>query len=439
MSDVKIGLVHDFFGTSSGDHAHTDSNFGGASPLAALLMKCRGTVLNTPAAHAICSIGAAESATQGDLFCITNKSQDGVADTSTHRRSRDTEAAELLATAGSRDGWTDFGPNAAPAFSNNTVTWDVTNTYDSDYGAVSLLFGGADLNIKVGTLTLAAEDSETLVTVTGGMENGVLLLFATDSDFSTASTGGSTTFRLLCGMGSYDGTTFRQASISLSENQTKAAGAPAAYLHDDRIMNRSDGDTGALVWSLQWTTGSSTQFGVTTRDGTPSSNDVGYIAIGLPSDWNATVSVEDTPTGAISNPYTFSPAGGSGWTPKILIQILTLMEAVDTAKVDNQAGGLGFRWVIGTGSDDEYCVALNIEDAAATTNTESGIHDSGFLNEDDGGTGYEMDLNGFISGGWKDDFVNVMGNAKKTICLVMGQDDAAGTNRAKYLPLLGVA
>ena len=90
----------------------------------------------------------------------------------------------------------------------------------------------------------------------------------------------------------------------------------------------------------------------------------------------------------------------------------------------NTAGGFGFRTVIGTAADDEFCVAGNIEDASATTDTECGIHDSGFLNEDDGTTGYEMDLDAFNSGGWGDNFVNVMGNAKKTICLIMGQDDA---------------
>ena len=425
MSDVKFGLVHDFNSalTGGGTFDHEDSNFGGGTPKAVLHMVSRSTVLNTPANHFSMCMGAAKSATTGELFMLHTVSQHGTPTSDTYRDQREVLAAYLgdpNAADNSRDGHHDFS-----AFATNKITYTVGNTYPSAFGLATLLFGGADLNVTVGTVDLGSNTvgTEEFIVTGFDMNNSVVMLFGTGSGWQAESVITSpTVLRNMWGMGSYDGTTFLQASIGMVESDDQGTSDPSIILNDSHIIQKGD-----ALYAQEWTsvdTTSGGRFGLTTRiANTDTEAKFGYIAIGLPSDWNANVSVQDLPT-SVSNPTTFSP-GFSGWTPKILIQILTLLESVDTAVFDNQAGGLGCRLVIGTDADDEICVSGNIEDAAATTDTEVGIHDSGFLNEDDGTTGYEMDLNGFISGGWKDDFVNVMGNAKKTICLVMGQDDAA--------------
>lgn len=438
MSDVQIGLVHDFNSvqTSGGPtFDHEDSNFGGGTPKGVLHLHSRSTVLNTPAAHFAMSIGAAKSATTGELFTMHTASQSGSPDTVTYGDQREVLASYLgvpFQAENSRDGHHDFS-----AFGTNKITYTVGNTYDGNYGLITLLLGGADLNVDVGVFDISnnsVDDEEAIVTGFD-MSNSVVLLFSTHQEWQIESADTSpSTLQSVWGMGTYDGTTFRQACMSLVEVNASAEGDPTAHLSDGRIIQASGGATGSALHAQEWTsvdTTSGGRFILTTRnEDVVSPVKYGYIAIGLPSDWKATVSVEDTPTGTISNPYTFSPAGGAGWTPKLLIQFLTLMEAVDTGKVDNEAGGIGCRIVIGTGSDDEYCVAGNIEDAAPGTDTEIGIHDSGFINEDDGTTGFEMDLNAFVSGGWEDNFVNVMGNAKKVISLTIGENDSfiAATN-----------
>ena len=415
MSDVKFGLVQSFVGTSDGTYTNTDSNFGGATPFGAFIGRSWGTAINTPRDGKAITFGAAESNTSTELFCLTQTGEHNQTSTDTGRQIRQTSCSYLLVPGGARDGDTVFS-----VFTNNNVTLDIDNTYTSDNGEYVLLIGGTDLNLQIGAVTITnTEDVETLITTGFDMTNSALMLFGQDSGF-TAGTSDFDDARMLAGMGSYDGTTFRQSSFAHFESNAEPDGMPNGYLHDSRILNAADA---AFEWSLEWTTANSTQFGLTPRDATMGSGAIGYIAFGLPSDWNANVSVQDMPT-SVSNPTTFTPAGASGWTPKILIQLLTLMESVDTHDATKNAGGYGLRVTIGTASDDEYCVSANMEDASPTTNVESGIHDSGFLNEDDGTTGYEMDLNSFISGGWRDDFVNVMGTAKKTICLVMGEDDA---------------
>ena len=231
------------------------------------------------------------------------------------------------------------------------------------------------------------------------MTNSALILFGSDAGYGTGS-GASSPCRTKIGMGSYDGTTFKQKCFALSEPDGQASGSPAAHLSSDRIYFRLNDSDGTTAYEVEWTAASSTSFTVTIRNQNATTNaNIGYIAIALPSDWHANVSTETTQTGTPGD-QSYTPSGVSGWTPQILLQVLTLAESVDAAKTDDEAGGIGLRIVIGTGSDDECCYYLNIEDAAGTTNTECGTYDRGFLNDHDGSGGYDMSLKSFNSGGW---------------------------------------
>ncbi len=429
MSDVKLGLVHDFFGTVSGTHDHTDGNFGSATPKAALHMMCYATALNTRANHANFCIGASTSATAGDLFTFFNSSEHANASTFTARKAMEVQTAFIGVPAdGNRDGWHDFS-----AFGTNKITYDVTNTYDADYGTVSLLLGGDDLDPKVGTFDVDDATVGTTKTISLGedMTNSALIIFGVDQDFTTSTTSGSN-FCNGMGLGSTsDAVTFRQASAMVAEPTSLSEGRPVAYLNSTHIFQQINASDGSPEFALEWTAADSDGFTLTVRTATASSTaKFGYIAFPLPSDWNATVSVEDSPTS--DGNQSFTPAGGSGWTPQLLIQIPTLMESVNATKTDNEAGGLGMRWVIGTGSDDEYCVSYNIEDASETTDTEVGIHDKGFLNEDDGTAGLDVSLVSFDAGGWTDSFDDSMLTAKKLPTLILGPNDASGAVSASF-------
>ena len=154
MSDVKLGLVHGFPDLqSSGTYDQTDSNFGGASPVAVLKLMNYATAVNTATNHAQIAIGGAKSGTQGEHFMFSCVSENAQGSTDTYRQQMDTKVGWIHNPGnGSRDGWTDFD-----SFVTNGARFDVTNTYNNDYSCLSLLFGGADLDVDVGTFEVSSD------------------------------------------------------------------------------------------------------------------------------------------------------------------------------------------------------------------------------------------------------------------------------------------
>lgn len=412
MSDVLFGLSQSDFGTSGGTHSHTNVGvFAGATPKGVI------TIVSPDFTDAELCLGAAQSGTTGEHFCFAASSENGSASVDTSKQAMNTKISWLHSADGARDGWTDFD-----SFSANTVTYDVTNTYNDDEHVISLLIGGNDLNVAVGVIDHSSDTSGTSIQTTVGfdMTNSCLILFGNDTDFSTGTSASDDGLRQAIGFGSYDGTTFRQASIMVAENNGPAEGDPTAYLNTSRVFQRCDINDGTAEYAIEWTAADEDSFTTTVRNATASSTShIGYIAIGLPSDWRAIVSVEDSPTG--TGTQAFTPSGATDLTPSLLLQVLTLIESANSAKVDDEAGGLGLRLVTGTGAGQEYTAAFSIEDAAATTNTLSTFASSGVLPDHDGSAGIAMSLDSFDSGGWTDDFSAVFGSAKKVISLIVGE------------------
>ena len=424
MSDVLIGISQDDLGTTSGDNDAEDTNFGSATPKAAMTFMSRGTTVNTTVDQKQVSCGAAQSDTADETWTFYSSSRHGVSSTDTDKKSLNDKTCWKGTQTASRDGHYQFS-----SFGTNKVVWDIDNTFTSDFNTFTVLFGGADLDVVVGTLDASSLTSGSTVsaTVNIDMTNAALVLVGNDTNYSSGSSPATSSTRQAIGMGSYDGTTFRQAAVMVAENNGQGAGDPCSYLNDSRIFQRCNIDSGLAEYALEWTAADSTSFTLTVRDSTAASTaKIGYIAFALPSDWNAYVSVEDIPTSG-TNPIAFAP-GFSGWTPQVLFQVLTMMEAVNTAYNSALAGSLGIRVAIGTGSDDGYTIASAVEYNADPTNTECGVYDSGFLNEDDGTAGIDMDLSSFDSGGWSETINTFPAAVKKSICLVMGEDDAAGAN-----------
>lgn len=423
MSDVLFGLGTHFFGNTSGDATVTDSDFGGVSPTAEFhMMVTQNNLGYTSNVKTI--IGASEGINSGDLWCFMAANEDFSILTSVLVKQLQIKSHynwDFL--GGNRELVADF-----VSFGTNSATYNVSETTDKiDYINAVLLCGGTDLDTKVGIFDVGntnVGNTEVVVTGIDMSGNCAIIIFGNQlaMNFGSVNTDPQSAFGHMIGLISYDGTTIRQGCFVDIERDNLSTTAPFAKVVNNRAIVIIDDSDGSLVSSAEVTSLSSTGFTLTVRDANmPMNHKFGYLALSLPSDWKAHVSIEDMPT-SVSNPTSFTPSGVANFTPQILIQVLSLLEAENTLATDDQAGGGAMRFVTGLGSQDERCITWDIEDNITTTDTRCGVLAEGRKNEHDGTEGYQMSLNGFQNGGWNDDFASVHANVKKTVCLIMGED-----------------
>ncbi len=411
MSEVFIACTDKQIGTTEQDEDFTPQ-FSLASqitPTAAFTMWVANGAIDSNRSTINMGWGSAEGTASGDLNTFFFANIDNLTDTDVAQKQLKIKSHWWGADEGPKDGIADF-----VSFTDDTVTYNVDPALATakapGYYAAVLMLGGADMNTESGVLDAnLSQDEEVLITTGFDMTNCAILLWGTSKDlsWSAVNNNASQSFTPIFGMGAYDGTTISQACVSYGEEDNIASTAMYAQLRDDRIGQAMDETAGTDTYSLELTTLNSTQFGITARDAAPGMNqNFGYLAIGLPSNWRAQVTVE---TGASSNGLLVTqPTGFEEYTPQLLFQLLTLMTATSTiygpSASPTLAAGFSIRF-IGPSEFEEYCLQWDHQNNDTDTVTNCGIHTGGIKSRNFGNAGIEMEKISFIPGGWVDSYV----------------------------------
>ncbi len=412
MSEVFIACTDKQIGTTEQDEDFTPQ-FSAASlvtPTAAFTMWAAVGTLDSNRQHTHIGWGSAEGTASGDLNTFFFANVDGLTDTDVAQKPLKIKSHWWGENTGQKDGIADF-----VSFSDDTVRYNVGTALGTakapGYHTAVLMLGGADMNTESGIIDMnVSENAEVTITTGFDMTNCAILLWGISSSVSWQSANGNAvqSFTPIFGMGAYDGTTISQACVSYGEEDNIASTAMYAQLRNDRIGQAMDETAGTDTYSLELTTLNSTQFGITARDAAPGMNqNFGYLAIGLPSDWRAQVTVESCPTGTPL--HVSQPTGFEEHTPQLLFQLLTLITAANAIRGPSasptECAGFSIRFV-GPSEFEEYCLQWDHQNNDTDTITNGGLFTEGQKHRNFGNDGITMEKISFIPGGWVDNYTN---------------------------------
>lgn len=388
---VTIAVTRVAANVGVGNQTITTADLGGLTPKAALFIITEGSVSGTPAAHAVLGFGAADSSSQ---WALTIRSRDGQASTDTVRRAMTDECITIInAAANTIDGEASF-----VAFGANNVTINWGNAPAAAYLLTVVFFAGSDLDADVSVFQMPnVLNGAVDVNGVGFNPDAVFLgthcvLFDDATwqphmlSFGVAINGGG------------------QFSHCQREQTGQAAGAPGARISTlYGVMQPST--VGAVDWGGEIGGYDAQGFSCTNRIGA-SNDQVGYLAIKLNDRALVSAGIIDSPI-ANGNQAIVAP----GFTPQAVIVGLTNLPNIDTGSATGDAGTYGISTI---DADDEYCNSIQIEDASATTDTQS-LSDSTAINlpQDDGTAGYVASFVSFDVAGWTWNFTAQLGTVHK--------------------------
>lgn len=361
MSATNFGVGQTYGGNTTSDFDITDSGFLGAAPKGALVIVTQhiSSEADSGIVDASIGIGFTDGTNQHALWASSEDAEPSV--DSYSRVMSDKLAVIHDPPTGYRDGWRIV--DATTPFPTDAVTIADSNTYAGAYQHTAMLFGGADISCEVGNFNPnATQNSTTVVTTT--IKPHAVILFASGDAFETDTGPAESNANIHVGFFAWDESTFEQACASFCEVDGSAAGDPHAYVRDNRCLANFEG--ASQTYTLEVTAATTTSFTVTTRDAAGiAAHDICWMAIELASDAEAHVGVVSAPTTTQSKSYTSSDISSlSGRTPKAMIQLLTMVTALDTVASDGSAGVFGIAVNI---SDAQECHSIHCERTVTTT------------------------------------------------------------------------
>lgn len=396
----------------------TIAGFG--TPKAALFFVTWGTVNGTAGAHAVFCTGMTDGTTH---LCTAVGSRSTQADTVSWSRAAQDEVIYLPWY----DGVNINGEANFDSWITDGVRINWANAPDAAYLITVVLFGGTDLSADVSLITPSATEDATVDVATIGFEpDQVIVLFpGSTGDFNDTKA-----VNLSMSIGFCDnGGSLVQRCVAIGEADNVAAGEPAAVLCTDRVAKRIISDAEQAGYELG--TFDASGFSVTTRNAAES-NAFAALSLNYNSAVSHWVGSVDTPTSTGNDAIT-SPS----FTPQLVMLGLSFLAAEDTLAVDGNGGAFGIGVFDDSGAD--YSNAIAIEDASATTDTESIADDEAInLHQDDGSAGLVAPYVSMDANGWTLNYTTTDGTARKLISLAIGAAAVGRTTRNTRSYPLGV-
>ena len=395
MSDVKIEIAQASARTTTGEQDFTNSALGGSTPKAAIVFAYNHSgTFGTEEPHMTQSIGFC---TADDENISGVRSWDDNTTSACSRTNTSIGCVRLFNPDGS--GVNDIVQTALFVefiADGLTLNWSAATT-EHEFSIVVVLFAGDDLSAEMVVFSPNnTEDASTAVTL--AFEANLLFLhtcFTEDGDFQTSNTYHS------FGVCTNDGTTVRQAGWTILDSHNRGTAQTAGKMFDGSCIGEQHRTAGS--YSIELENFDGTGFDATTRDTAVSgTDDIFVLAINLPSDVDAHVSVVDTPTSTGTEDYT-----AAGFMPQFAMFGQTRHTAVNT----RDATGIGSSVGIGVATDsEEFSSMSRMEDAVATMNT-GNIVDDKIINlpadTDTATTPIEADFDSFLSTGVRVNFSSV--------------------------------
>jgi len=287
--------------------------------------------------------------------CISHQDEDGSAKVDSDARKSPTKAYVILDVAGAVD-----IDGTASTIADGVRLTNTTNVSVSAVFATVIMFGGADLQVSLDSITLGNGIDLTTVVTTGIPQDLVFFIGTDISGEDSSSTGVNNSFGVADI--SNDQATIVNRCAGWTSDHNNNVGAPAVVLQNDRclkVLTEAGGDD----WGVELTAATTTSYTVTTRDVSPGAGmEVYALALNLDNRGSKVGSVDSPISGA-----TWTPAVALGFTPQYVGLGLTHAEIEGTIETDADAGGLGIS--SNTGSGEETCHSWYNEDAAPTINT----------------------------------------------------------------------
>ena len=410
MPDVRTGSTRVPCNTSAGvQQIDTPAEFGGATPKLVLLTLTKAIADGTATDGARLAMGATDGAAQMATATFSNH---GVTTTNTKARYAKDVCIMCVLADGSVDGeasYDSFGPGYV------RINW--TNAPADGYFLTVDFFGGADFKGDALTLTnpstTATQTVNTLTyepdalivisaTLGGVQEDAVVAIHRLSVGFVHNASNGTVT----------------QRSMLQKEQDGLGDGTPVSRMMEDAGAFAIAG-SGTTVTANETVFSNFTSSGFDWQTSTANNPDWLVIALNFGGLASAVGTYEPpTSTGA----HTLSLP----WTPQFCLLGLNLCQAVDTSEQDADAGSFGLAHLTASA---QYCDSISIEDAAATTNTQS-LSDNQAINfpAHDGSALYTGTQTAMDSGGVDFTYTAVSANTRKWIYLAVEAPAAAAAS-----------
>lgn len=341
VSIVNVTLSATLGGTTDAEVA------GFGTPSAAIVIVTQASTVVNPTPNSIVSVGFWDGNNQS-VSSIT--SRDALDVTSTFSLSRKDYIAAAVNVASST--W-NFGYSCTARPNGIRLTLDVDNTTTSKYCTVILI---KDVPAKLLTFVPNATVNATQVSTSLGFAPKALLATSIGFAGPTALSGGTQTTNAMLSFGAALRNNTQRMVTWYSRNSLSVAEVTELF-SDNQIAGQS---TSSINWQAEVTTWGSDTFTITTRTGSPGTDDIYILALGG-DDWlDLGTITTSTTTGAVDTT--------TAYTPSALLMIGTGSDVTNTLVSDARASTFS---IGAASSTNNYGYALVDEDAAGITNTES--------------------------------------------------------------------
>lgn len=402
MADIKIAVTRFTSLNTAGDQDITISGFG--TPKAVLFILSNSTANDTASFVALPSYGATDGTNQWAAVGINRNA----------RASTDNRRVFLTDRCISHP--LETGLLLIEAYFNSWITDGIRITWSNAIYSeliTAVFFGGADLNVKVDSISLG---NTTSAQTYSSMGFNADIVFACGVS-ATTSRGVLDDYILWHGLIKNDGGSITQVCQCQAEDDNLADSAPVARMMNDKFgakLNVSDGSV-AHEYSASNFTSSGFDFTTSSAAGNEYFHILGLSLGGAES----SVGVYNPPTTATTSTIS------SSFTPQFCLIGLNACASVDTAEQDGEAGPYGLSALDAT---NQYSSIVTIADASATTNTKSRSTDKAvkLINHDNTATLDEASLSSFNSSGTNLSFSTASGSTRQWIYLMIEEATAGG-------------
>jgi len=402
---IEVAVVNGTTPTSTGTQSYEVSGFG--TPQAAIIFVSESNTTNNPEVDVGFGIGLAD----GTRECfITNWANDNVGTTDTARHNNTTACAVLANSASTTHIVASFS-----AWSTNGITLNFTTVNTSAHYISVMLIKGCT-NVRVDSAALSTTGTNTISTVGFKANFGLLL--------STGNSGLTQTSNAICSFGAFHNSSTDTITQGVAEFYSVDAGGTDV----SGVMTRNDAAIGQLFNGSQTWAGaiqnvSASGFDVNTGAGNPGGDYIFYLVADTGDTDGVKISIEDSPTATGTWSVT-SP----GFTSQGALMGLTTGSAVNTV---NDADPVAFGVNMFDASNGA-CFACDVDDAAATTNTQSNYSSTNEIQLYNGSGGHTLLMEGafssFNASGYDFSFpTTVDGTARKWLSVAIKAPAAAIT------------
>lgn len=382
--------------TSTGTQDITTSDLGGHTPKAAIVIASYGTSDGTAKDHALLSYGATTGSS--NQWFVTMRDQDNSTDAG-HARSASNSNAVLymLNPTGTSPG--QIAVASVSQFLTNGIRldWSFAPSSGNEFLITVIFLAGENMEAYAGFFGLGTTVDAVFNVEDPGFEPDLLLTASGQS--LLASTLNS--FGLVRNN--------HNSTVSQYAHLRRDNPAINTVSHARTIDTAGFGTTNAIGTALAWwgefSDFDSLGFTVTIKNGNPSNQNLGYLALAF-DDVDPWVGVVDTPTSTGVSSVT-SP----GYTPQFVFQLMNFTETLGTTVSDDRAGTFGFSTF---SANNQYSNVYLTDVGASTTDTKS-LRDTKAINQPNGdnSSGIVATYDSFTSTGWNLNYSSVTGTGKK--------------------------